>query len=382
MKKLFIILLLVFCVSCDSTKSSNENAHKYKNGKCVAFYPDNNSIYEYVKNECSDSKERVIDYKVESLGDFYLIKYDNREFITEKDFSDLNLKIVDRLDIVSNALRYQMKKDDIDLAYTSNFMIDTDKDNLDVSNVIIRKKDNDLLMYFPKFGYQLVMDLAYGQEIVGRDFGVEPKEYVMDYYLNPNRPMVALTYDDGPYRAVDSIIFETMKKYDARCTFYIVGSRLGEYELETIKMGLDLNLEFGSHSMNHENISKLSYNDAYYTIVSVSDYVNNKLDYQMKTYRPPYGSRNYDLENGLDMVSVLWNVDSMDWSNRNEDYTYSNVVNKVNENDVVLMHSLYSSTAEATKRIVPELMDKGYQLVTVSELMEHLNIEKRNFGGR
>lgn len=382
MKKILIIVLLLLCSGCQKVESNNENALVYKNGKCIAFYPDNDSIKEFVKNRCEDKQEKILDYKVDTLGDFYIVSYDEQEFLTEKDFSDVKLTIEDRLDIVSNALRYQMKKDDIDLAYTSKFMIDTDVENLDVSNVIIRKDNNDLLMYFPKFGYQLVLDLAYGQQVVKRDFNVQSKEYEMKYYLNPNRPMIALTYDDGPYRVVDSEIFDTMKKYDARCTFYIVGSRLGEYELETVKMGLDLNLEFGSHSMNHEKLPELSYGDAYYTIVSVSDYLSDKLGYTMSSYRPPYGLRRNDLESGLDMVSVLWNVDSMDWSNRNSEYTYNNVVNKSNENDVVLMHSLYSSTADATKRIVPDLIDKGYQLVTVRELMDHLGVTGRSFGGR
>lgn len=382
MKKILIILILLICVGCQKVESVNEGAQKYKNGKCIAFYPDNNSIFEYVKSKCADKKEKIIDYKLDKLGEFVLVKYDDHDFLVEKDYGDVKLNIVDRIDVVSNALRYQMKKDDIDLAYTSKFLYETYKDNLDVSNVMIRKDNDNLLMYFPKYGYQLVMDLAYGQDIVGRDFGYERKEYEFQYYINPNRPMIALTYDDGPYRQVDSEIFEAMDIYDSRCTFYIVGSRLGEYELETVRQGLDLNLEFGSHSMNHEKLTELDYSSAYNTIVSVSNILNNNFNYDMKTYRPPYGLRSKDLENSINMVSVMWNLDSLDWSNRDSDYTYNNVMNKISDKDVVLMHSLYTSTADATKRLVPDLIDKGYQLVTVSKLIEVLNINDNCFFGR
>ena len=384
MKRLIIIFILLFFVcACEKVESRNENALSYRNGKCLVFYPDNNEqIKTYAQSLCEDKEKRVIDYSISNIGEFYLVSYDDNSFYTEKDFSEIELKIVDRLDIVSNILRYQMKIDDIDLAYTSKFWIDTDENNIDVSDVIIRKEDNNLLMYFPKYGYQVVLDLCYGQDIIGRDFGVKKEEYEMKYYLNPNRPMVALTYDDGPYRPVDSLIYDTMEKYGAKCTFYIVGSRLGPYELETVQMGIDLGLEFGSHSMNHENISKLSYSEAYYTINSVSDYVYNKLAYKMNTYRPPYGSRNIDLENGIDMISVLWNVDSKDWANRDIDATYYNIINKVDGSDVILMHALYESTGYATQRLVPDLMDRGFQLVTVSELIDNLNINSNSFGGR
>ena len=88
------------------------------------------------------------------------------------------------------------------------------------------------------------------------------------------------------------------------------------------------------------------------------------------------------MEQDIDMVAILWNVDSRDWSNRDADTTYRNVMNDSTPNDIVLMHSLYTSTAEACERIVPELMDQGYQLVTVSELMQYLDVESKSFGGR
>ena len=85
------------------------------------------------------------------------------------------------------------------------------------------------------------------------------------------------------------------------------------------------------------------------------------------------------------MPAILWSVDSRDWSNRDADITYSRIIDNVSDGDIVLMHSLYMSSAEATQKLVPKLMDMGYQLVTVSELMEYRGIDAdkiRAYGGR
>ena len=54
----------------------------------------------------------------------------------------------------------------------------------------------------------------------------------------------------------------------------------------------------------------------------------------------------------------------------------------VSDNDVILMHALYYSTGRATRRLVPDLIDQGYQLVTISELLDHLNFSGNYFEGQ
>ena len=71
------------------------------------------------------------------------------------------------------------------------------------------------------------------------------------------------------------------------------------------------------------------------------------------------------------MPAILWSVDTKDWANRDETLTYENAINDIKDGDIILMHSLYMSSANATKKIVPELMDQGFQLVTVSELLTY-----------
>ena len=87
--------------------------------------------------------------------------------------------------------------------------------------------------------------------------------------------------------------------------------------------------------------------------------------------RPPYGATGGNCKSALASMgyaSILWSIDTLDWKTRNADSTVNSVLNNVKDGDIVLMHSIYSQTAAAVERIVPALVQRGFQLVTVSEL--------------
>ena len=65
---------------------------------------------------------------------------------------------------------------------------------------------------------------------------------------------------------------------------------------------------------------------------------------------------------------ILWSIDSRDWESRNKDKIIGQIVGKVKDGDIVLMHDLYQATADATQQIVPSLVEAGFQLVTVEEM--------------
>ena len=384
-KRFTLIALILLVMSGCTPESKHEDADYFKNGSCVVFYPLNNEeIKAYAESLCNDPGKRVkIDYEIEEVGDFWKIVYPEKFFYTEKYYEKINLELKDNADILSNYLRYEMKKDDQDVAYTSQFMLDTREDELYFADVDISIGDDEALhFYFKTYDYDLKMPFEYGQQIVKRNFGVENREYENRRYINEKRPMIAVTYDDGPFPEVDEDIYETMEKYDARCTFYIVGDRLSPSYLESVEKAISYGHEIGSHSENHQFLSKYSAEEALRYVKMVNDYVDEKLRYRIKTYRPPYGARNYEMEEIIDMPCIMWNVDSKDWKYRDEYDTYDRIMASVSDNDVILMHALYYSTGRATRRLVPDLIDQGYQLVTISELLDHLNFSGNYFEGQ
>ena len=142
--------------------------------------------------------------------------------------------------------------------------------------------------------------------------------------------------------------------------------------------------EYGSHTQSHPNLTNLSSEAALEEIMIPANDLKNGFGYEMRLYRPPYGSHDSNVDNISPYPAILWNVDSEDWKSRNPDAIKEQVYSQVDENDIVLFHDIYDSTAQAVEDIIPYYVDKGYQLVTVSEMMEVLGIDynKPYFSGR
>lgn len=93
------------------------------------------------------------------------------------------------------------------------------------------------------------------------------------------------------------------------------------------------------------------------------------MPYTTKLVRPPYGQITQSLKEVLQKTFVLWSIDTQDWKTRDKDAIVSEVLNNVKDGDIILMHDMYSTTADACEELIPALIERGYQLVTVSELL-------------
>ncbi len=85
--------------------------------------------------------------------------------------------------------------------------------------------------------------------------------------------------------------------------------------------------------------------------------------------RPPFGTWNTGLESTLNLIPVMWTIDTKDWTTENVDAIVNHVVKNAGENDIILMHDSYQSTVEATERIIKLLKSKGFEFVTVDEVI-------------
>ena len=184
--------------------------------------------------------------------------------------------------------------------------------------------------------------------------------------VDGNKPMVALTYDDGPSTYTDSII-DTLEKYGAKATFFIVGDRISWNEKQAKREG-DLNYELGNHTYSHNTLTKLKKEQIQEKIQKTDDELIRVTGRKSTCLRPPGGSCNKTVKSSVELPIILWSVDSRDWESRNADKICARVIGKVKDGDIVLMHDLYQATADATKRIVPALVNAGFQLVTVEEM--------------
>lgn len=188
--------------------------------------------------------------------------------------------------------------------------------------------------------------------------------------IDADRPMIALTYDDGPYGPVTCRILEALKKVNGKATFFVVGNRIEGRE-ETVKKIVEYGCEIGNHTYTHYQLNVSSADKIKNELKQTDDTVMQLTGFEIKVVRPPQGCYNKTTLACDSRPFILWTIDTMDWSHQNADITIKRVLDNVKDGDIILMHDLFTPTADASERLIPELAARGYQLVTVSELLEY-----------
>ncbi len=197
------------------------------------------------------------------------------------------------------------------------------------------------------------------------------------YGINPKKKMVALTYDDGPYTSVTNQILDTLEEYNARATFFVVGSRVSTYK-DCIKREAKMGCEIGNHTYNHTILTSVNAKTIKSEISKTNDAVKKITGQAPTIVRTPGGAVNSTVKANVKYPMFNWSVDTLDWKYRNSSSVVSSIKSNVRDGSIILMHDLYGSTGNATEQIVPWLVKNGYQLVTVSELMAVKGIDVQN----
>jgi len=188
------------------------------------------------------------------------------------------------------------------------------------------------------------------------------------------RPMIALTFDDGPSRFTAQIL-DTLAQYDARATFFVLGERVTENPLTTRRIVREEH-EILGHSWNHRDMSVQSRANISSAITRTSSVLYGVAGVRTQLFRPPYGAFNArvrEVAAELGYALVMWTVDPQDWRLRNQcvDYLYNHIINNAYDGAIVVLHDVFASTADAMELVIPRLIADGFELVTVTELLEY-----------
>ncbi len=208
------------------------------------------------------------------------------------------------------------------------------------------------------------------------------KRVVMSSDIDPKKPMVALSFDDGPAYPDNSgvsstkRILDVLEKHSARATFFMVGQRINKSNAEYLKREIKLGCEIGSHTYDHNHYGKnVTKND----IIKNTQQIKKQCGQAPTIFRCPGGIMSPIMAaecKAEGMPIAYWSVDTEDWKSRNADEIYKKTMNGVYDGAIILMHDIYPSTADAVERIVPDLIKEGYQIVTVTELLTAKNGNK------
>lgn len=191
--------------------------------------------------------------------------------------------------------------------------------------------------------------------------------------IDPDRPMVALTYDDGPSRIATPKILELLRENNARATFFMVGNRVKAHQDLVVQM-VDLGCEVANHTYDHKEMDRINPAEMTRQLDLCNQVISDVCGVSPVLMRPCGGTRSdagMMVVGAISMPAILWSVDTLDWKTRDAQATIQNVLDNVKDGDVILMHDLYDATAEASETIITQLISQGYQLVTVSELASY-----------
>ncbi|MBQ9593470.1 MAG: polysaccharide deacetylase family protein [Lachnospiraceae bacterium] len=193
--------------------------------------------------------------------------------------------------------------------------------------------------------------------------------------IDKSKPMVALTFDDGPYEGKTDVILDILEEHPgAAVTFFELGDRMLKYP-EIILREEELGSEVGAHSYGHRRLTELTADQIAEDFKKQQKVFQEILGHDMTVYRPPYGKMNADVHAQIKAPLIIWTVDTKDWSHDNAQKLIETFkkegANGMLDGKVVLMHSTKDSTVEAMKTVVPWLIDEGYQLVTVTDLARY-----------
>lgn len=186
-------------------------------------------------------------------------------------------------------------------------------------------------------------------------------------YVDPSKPMVALTFDDGPQPSVGNRIMDCLAQYGGKATFFMVGERVAARKTELQRMVAEGH-EVANHTMNHKYLQKLGAAEIQSQVTKCNDAIEAACGVRPKVMRLPGGNHNATVLANTHMPMIQWNIDTLDWKTKNAQKTVDAVLNHVKDGDIILMHELYSQSGDAALQIIPELTRRGYQLVTVSEM--------------
>ena len=184
---------------------------------------------------------------------------------------------------------------------------------------------------------------------------------------------VALTFDDGPKGAVTAEMLDDLQRYGAHATFFVVGRMCQKYP-ELVSRIVSDGDELGNHTFNHFRLPTIS-------LASVADELERtrRLVHQLTgqtlfLFRPPGGRTNAQVQTVVDSLgytTVFWRLDSSELQpNMDANKVYHRVADNVRDGDIVLMHNGDPNILAALPRILENLSQRGYQFVTVSELMQ------------
>jgi len=186
-------------------------------------------------------------------------------------------------------------------------------------------------------------------------------------HVPPAHRYIALTFDDGPHPEYTDRIVDTLAAHGAKGTFFVLGSRIRGH-LPQLRHIAESGSMIANHTWDHLDLTTLAPERLEKQIGSVYGSIRSLCGTDPWLMRPPYGFANEQVRQGCAYPIICWSIDTLDWAWLDGRRVADHVLAHASDGDIILMHDIYPSTAEAVEQLVPALQARGFELVTVPEL--------------
>ncbi len=196
--------------------------------------------------------------------------------------------------------------------------------------------------------------------------------------VNITQPVLAMTFDDGPHPSLTPKLLDILKERNIKCTFFVIGKNAKMYP-KIIQRMIAEGHEVANHTWTHCSLTSRSDAQIRSELQQSEDALVAAANYRPHLIRPPYGAINTRVKQFMfsefGYSTIMWSVDPQDWRRPGVSVVTSRLVNGARPGSIMLAHDIHPPTIQAMPSMFDQLLAKGYQFVTVSQLM---NMEKAN----
>lgn len=189
-------------------------------------------------------------------------------------------------------------------------------------------------------------------------------------------PQVAITFDDGPNPVITPQVLTVLKEKNAKATFFLLGKNAESYP-ELVQQIYAAGHEIGNHTYSHQRMTRLSQDGLKAELQHTDAILFNITGEKPRLVRPPDNAYNAKIVSQAQQCGyqfILWSIDTRDWANVSS-ASILRETNKTGRGDIILFHDgvMPSHTVEGLAKTIDLLQAKGFEFVTVSELMRGRN---------
>jgi len=183
---------------------------------------------------------------------------------------------------------------------------------------------------------------------------------------------IALTFDDAPDENNTYILLDILKTHHVKGAFFMIGGTMSDSNITVVERTNEEGHLVLNHTLSHPRLSDLNESAVLSQLDRAATHIESITGLYPLLYRPPYGSINplvVDTTNVQGFTTVLWSLDSLDWTLKDPDAVVDNVVANIRNGDIILMHRNPTSVG-ALPKVIEKLSEMGYTFLRLDELLE------------